>query len=78
MVPIVTVFPALALGNIVITLEPTDASALPAAPGAVVEIQVLLSVDEADNPLDELRLIQFAFANTYHFISRAYICGIHI
>lgn len=60
-VSIVAVFPAVTLGNIVITLQPTEASALPAAPGAQLEIQVLLSVDGDDNPLDELRLIQFAF-----------------
>lgn len=57
-----------ARGNVVITLDATDAGGTPItgelAAGTVVDVAISLSVDGDDNPLADVRLIEFGFAPT--------------
>ena len=57
-----------ARADLIITLQPVDADGTPiagaVAPGAEVIVDVLISVDDDDNPLADLRMFQFDFAVT--------------
>lgn len=57
-----------ALANIVITMEATDANGDPigetVAAQSVLTVDILLSVDEEDDPLLDLRTVQFDFEGT--------------
>lgn len=57
-----------ARADLIITLQPVDADGTPiagaVAPGAEVIVDVLISVDGDDNPLADLRMFQFDFADS--------------
>lgn len=60
--------PSAARADLIITLQPVDADGMPiaatVAPGAEVAVDVLISVDGDDNPLADLRMFQFDFADS--------------
>lgn len=61
-------FASTAFGNIVITIEATDSAGDPigdtVAAQSVLTVDILLSVDEEDDPLLDLRTVQFDFEGT--------------